>query len=119
MLNVWLGSLAALLNLNVRYEEPSVLLQSGETFLLTWKECPPQCGYNNFGVKERGSHGYFMIATCCEPSTLVIRPGSQTYVLYPKKTRGNLARLQYLQEIRILPNSVFGGQGYLQHAGPG
>lgn len=38
---------------------------------------------------------------------------------YPKKTRGDLGRFRYLQEIEIFPNSVFAEQDFLQHAGIG
>lgn len=63
-MDVWLGWLVPLRILEGSYEDTSVLLQSGRRYMLTGKDCLPQCGYNDFEVRERRSRGYFMIAAC-------------------------------------------------------
>lgn len=126
-LDVWLGWLPAVLNLDARYEKPSLLPQSGGRYLFTEKACPRHCRHNSFEVRHWGSPGYFVIAMCSEnfvivmcsePSTLFLCSGSETYVLYPKKTREDLGRLLYLREIKVSPNFVFVGRSYLIHVEP-
>lgn len=53
-------------SMDAEFEELSVLSQSGGMYLLTEKEYPLQFGQNEFKYRERGCHGYFMIATCSE-----------------------------------------------------
>lgn len=118
-LNVCLGWLVGVLSLGNGREEPSTLQKSVRRYFMAGKQCFPQWGHKDFEVNQWWSSGLFMIASCCERSSLFLCPASQTYVYYPKNMRDDLARLLHLDEIRIPPSSVFVDHCYLQQAGSG
>lgn len=119
LLDVWLGWLGALLNLDKNGTEPVTMPSTGGRFLRTGKGCPPQCGHNDFAVEKSGQHGYFMITTSSEPVPLLVCPASHSYVHYPPSHHATLVAALKLETLTIPKDSVFVGHGHLQHAGAG
>lgn len=90
--------------------------KSGGGYLLIGIDCPPHFEHNDFESRVGGFAGYLMITTSTERRSFPLRPLSQTHVFYPKQSRGDLSFFLHLQKIRIPPNTVLVGHGYLQHA---
>lgn len=93
----------ALLSLKSGYKEGSAEPKSGGRYPVTEKECAPQRRHIDFEVREGGSFEYFIIATCSEQSSFLLRPGSQTCVFSPKEKPSDVVSLLYLKEICVPP----------------
>ena len=118
-LDLWMGWLLSLLNLDNYAQWESFVPKSGGRFLMTGKECPAQVGHNDFAVVKGQSPGYFAMVTGTEQCSLWVCPASNNYVLYDDTDRRSLARVLKMTEIVIPRFSIFFGHGHLQHAGSG
>lgn len=118
-LDVWIGWLLALLNLDSDGERGAQVPRTGGRFLLTGEGCPDQTGHNDFPTEKRNNPGYFCITTSQEQTSLFVCPSSHQYVWYDEEDRISLARMLKMTEITIPARSIFIGHGLLQHAGCG
>lgn len=60
-MEVWLGWLATVLNLDENGVSQCSLPDTGRELLLTGRGAEAQTGHNNFVVKNGGSPGYFVL----------------------------------------------------------
>ena len=118
-LDVCLGWLAGMFDLDNRSKEQCWLPITGGRPLLTGRGCADQCGHNDFVVDQGKNPGYFFIVTGPEKASLHVCPGSHRYVFYHESRRRLLAEILEMEEIQIPKFSLFIGHGYLQHAGVG
>ena len=118
-MDVWIGWVVALLNLDHDVYFKSWLPGTGGRLLLTGKDADDQCGHNDFVVRDGESPGYFVIANGPHTTSLLVAPSSHKYVKYEKSRLHMLSRTLEMEEIDIPPFSLFIGHGYLQHAGAG
>ena len=118
-LDVWLGWIATLLELDSGRQWPSSFPNSGGRFLLTSRDCPEQAGHNKFPVQAQDLPAFFLITTAEQETSLWKTPGSYLYVQYEEETRKTISAGLVLNETTIPPYSVFVGHGYFQHAGVG
>ena len=80
-LDVWIGILLSMMNLDNGGRARSYFPRTGGRFLLTGKRCTPQVGHNDFPVREGdGSPGYFVIVTGPEMAHLWVAPSSHIYI---------------------------------------
>lgn len=118
-LDVWIGIVSSLLDMDRRGKDRSWLPKTGGRFLLSGKGVTDQCGHNDFPVRESGSPGYFFLVTGPAKASLHVCPGSHLYVRYHKSRRELLRKSLQMEEVAIPPFSMFIGHGQVQHAGVG
>lgn len=120
LLDVWLGMLALLLNIDENGRHALWMPATGGRFLISGGlngGVKPQVGHNDFPAHKGKSPGYFFIVTGNEVGKLYVCKGSHHYVFYPTAAKRALAKHLKLESIELPPNSVFVGHGWLQHAG--
>ena len=105
-MDVGLGWIATLLELDNRRQWPSSLPNSGGRFLLTSRDCPEQSGHNDFPVRAQGSPGFFLIATAEQETSLWTTPGSHIYIQYEQEARKTVSAGMVLNETTIPPYST-------------
>lgn len=134
-LDVWIGSLLSLLNIDKDGMEGfrAMVPRTGGRFLLTAKNCPDQCGHNDFDHRKAmgasvksgneymklsaSSPGFFTLTTCNYPVSLWVAPGSHRYVYESDDVKEILAKSLRMIKVNIPSYSVFVGHGHVQHAG--
>jgi len=116
-LDMWLGCLAALLNISDNRRYQIWTPKTGGRWLATGRDCPAQTGHNDFSHSRGQDVGYFCITTGKDGASLWICESSHKYVFYPEGPKFELSKLLRLEKIAIPPYSVLFGHGYVQHAG--
>lgn len=117
-LELWLGWLAALIDLNDAFQQ-LMTLRSALHYLQTGEDCLLQCGHYDFQSSKDNPSGYFVILTASEGSRPYVFGGSNKYVFIPEMARKLLLNALKLEEISIFPSFVVFGYGYRQRAYPG
>lgn len=118
-LDVRLGSLSAMLNLDREKKNKVSVPNSGGRFFTTGQNCRLQRDHKAFEVVAPGwNPGFFMIMTGREGSRLWTYPGSYVLLYYPAAVKTLLTSTLYMEQVSILPLSVFVGLWYLLHWGP-
>jgi len=105
-LDVWVGWLLALMNLDNYGTWPCIMPRSGGRFLVTGNKCPDQCGHNDFVARKEGSPGYFCIITGSHPVTLWVSRCSHIFVWYSEERKEALVNALVMEEIIIPVHSV-------------
>lgn len=106
-LDLWIGWLLALMDLDHNGEWPSFFPCSGGRFLNTANGCLDQTGHNDFPVTPGTSPGFFVIVTARESARLWTCQSSHKYVFYSDEDKRKMADLLVMTEVTIPPVHCF------------
>ena len=119
-MDVYIGQLCSAMGLRDMCKTNMFTPLSGGRYLITGKDCPAQCGHNDFDHVDgdkTGGPGCFVIVSGEEEVKLWISDGSQKNVTESVRRKLKMAKVSRMYKITIPPRSVFVGHGYVQHAG--
>lgn len=91
---------------------------TGGHYILGGRNAKLHWGHNDFKVKEHVLASFFALATGTEGSSLYVYSLSLQFVLEGSEVWTVLCETTHMHKIIILPNLIFFGHGYIQHAGP-
>lgn len=116
-MKTWIGWLAVVLNLDENGVSPCILPKTDERLLLTKRGAAAQAEQDSFVVKGGESLRYLFTTTVEVIAYLYVTPELHLYVHYTGVRKKLLREAFLMEEVEILPNSVFVGHGYVHHAG--
>lgn len=93
LLNVWLGWIAAILNLDGAYDGKFWMQRFGGRFLLTGRHRAAQCENNDYEpVASDSCPVFFMSAAAGEKASVLRCPASQLYIFTPQRRSAHWQR---------------------------
>lgn len=105
-MDVWLGSPAAVLNLDWNGIMPCSHFETGGRLLLTARDVKAQTAHSYFAVRNGQSQGYFLFLTGEVGVRFYVSPGSDLYVYYSGERNKLLRDAFVMKEMKSPPISV-------------
>ena len=118
-LDVWIGLLASMMDLESITGQKLRVPNTGGRFLLNGKDLHPQIGHNDFDHTRDNSVGFFAMVTGEEGASLFVSKYSHLFVDKTEKQKKMLSKCLDMTLLEIPPFSIFFGHGYFHHAGAG
>lgn len=115
-MNVWLGWLGVVLELEEVYPDQLRFPKPGGRNLLTGISCLPQTSHIDFQHTRQGIPGFLLLSTEAEATSLWLCPGRHKSVQYSEKAGKKLAGVLKMVEAEIPAHWVLVGHSHLQMA---
>lgn len=99
VMNVWLGTFAASLQLEEGYFDQLCLPKAGVFYPLTGQNCQPHSCHNDFEHIKQGNLVFRYLLTCAENTSLCVCPGNHKFVHYLEMDRKKLTDVLNMVEV--------------------